>query len=146
MNWRDWKLEDFLWPRVDDVIPSSSSCLLAALLPLWYSSMPGVLQMEMFLFVLWKNSLSFSGFLLVMYFRNVLNWLTAVTDFSYLVIKVVHWNSDICPEMHVSLNKSKLNKKLLKWQCSWSVTGLTVGFVYHPRPDSVHIYWLEGFN
>lgn len=58
--------------RVDDVIPSSLR-LLAALLPLWYSSMPGVLQMEMFLFVLWKNSLSCSSFLLVMYFRNVLN-------------------------------------------------------------------------
>lgn len=108
--------------------------------------MPGVLQMEMFLFVLWKNSLYRSGFLLVMYFRNVLNRLTAVTNFSYLVIKVVRWNSDICPEMHVSLNKSKLNKKLLKWQCSWSVTGLATGFVYLPGPDYVHIYELEGFN
>lgn len=102
--------------------------------------------MEMFLFVLWKNSLYRSGFLLVMYFRNVLNRLTAVTNFSYLVIKVVRWNSDICPEMHVSLNKSKLNKKLLKWQCSWSVTGLATGFVYLPGPDYVHIYELEGFN
>lgn len=104
------------------------------------SSMPGVLQMEMLLFVLRKNSLYCSSFTLVMYFRNVLNWLTAVTDFSYLVIKVVRWNSDICPEMHVSLNKSKLNKKLLKCQCSWSITGLPLCFVDLPGPDTMCIF------
>jgi len=124
---------------VDNIIPSSLR-LLAALLPHWYSSRPGVLRMEMFLSVPWKNSLYRSGFLLVMYFRNVPNWLTAATNFSYLVIKLVHWNSYICPEMHVSLNKSKLNEKLLKRQRAWSVTGLAVGFVYLHGPDYVRVY------